>query len=575
MNWEYSPCVNLEAVTLAKKFNVSTFLMTLLLNRGFSDEESIDKFIHPKISYFRNPFDFENMEKVVSKILYMKNKKKKIFIYGDYDVDGITATVFLTKAFRNIGIDTEYYIPNRMEEEYGLDKENLKYMKSCGAELVITVDTSISSIEDIRYGRSIGIDVIITDHHKSAKEKEDDEVLYINPKLSENYKFKALAGAGVALKVAQAVYSKLGLNLDLLYNYMDIVMIGTVADVVPILDENRIIVKEGLKRLRETKIKGLTLLLRYLKFQNKSITTTDVSYFVSPLINSLGRIGVSKIGADFFIENNENKIYDIIEEMKKSNKRRRELEKFIYDEAVEIIEKDRERFANSIFLTSTTWHHGVIGIVSSRLCIKYQVPVVLISVADGYGKASSRSLSGINIFNILKDMKEHLIRFGGHDLAAGFIAKEENLDIIKNIFKTQVNLINIVKEEKKLKIDFDFPIDKIDNKILKSLELLSPYGADNPSPIFVDRNLVFENIKKFGVDNKHISGTILKNGKKYHMVGFDMGKYIDEPNYKLQKFDIAYFPERNFFKNEESIQIKLKDIQVKDEFLNIFDTTIN
>ncbi|MGL4732103.1 MAG: single-stranded-DNA-specific exonuclease RecJ, partial [Fusobacteriaceae bacterium] len=485
MEWEYCQKQN-QAEDLAKKLDISNFLATLLLNRGFIDEDEIKKFISPQLSDFRDPFDFENMEAVIEKILEIKRKKSKIFIYGDYDVDGITSAVFLTKAFKELDIDVEYYIPNRMEEDYGLDKHNLKYMKSRGAELVITVDTSISSIEDIRYGRSIGIDVIITDHHKSAKEKEDDEVLYVNPKLSEKYSFKYLAGAGVALKVAQALYIKLGISMERLYKYLDIVMIGTVADVVPIVDENRIIVKEGLKRLKDTEVKGLVYMMKYLKFQHKTITTTDISYFIAPLINSLGRIGTSRIGAKFFMEENEVAIYDIIEEMKRSNKRRRELEKEIYDEAVSLVEKKLTAPYKGIFLVSKKWHPGVIGIVSSRLSIKYRVPVVLISLRNGVGKASSRSVSGINIFNIFKDMSHLLTRFGGHDLAAGFIAEEYNLNKIRQFFMNAVENLNESNERKSLSIDMEFPVEKISEETIQDIEILSPYGIENGVPLLVD-----------------------------------------------------------------------------------------
>ncbi|MGL5232580.1 MAG: single-stranded-DNA-specific exonuclease RecJ, partial [Fusobacteriaceae bacterium] len=485
--------------------------------------------------------------------------------------DGITAAVFLTHAFKNIGINVDYYIPNRTEEEYGLDRTNLDYMHSCGAELVITVDTSISSIEDIRYGRSIGIDVIITDHHKSANESEDDEVLYINPKLSEKYAFKYLSGAGVALKVAQALYMELGINLNSLYDYLDIIMIGTVADVVPVVDENRLIIREGLKKLKNTQIKGLISLIKYLKLHYRSLSASDVSYFIAPLINSLGRIGIPRVGADFFIKNDDSKIFNIIEEMKKSNKARRELERQIFDDAVSMIEQDRDKYKNSIFLSSKDWHPGIIGIVASRLCIKYEVPTILVSIDNNLGKASSRSLNGINIFNIFKNMSHLLKRFGGHDLAAGFIAEDSNLQEIHDIFKKEVSNCNAINIERSLKIDMDFPLDKISSSTLEDLDLLSPFGFDNSQPIFVDKDLTFENIKKFGLDNKHFSGIVIKNNKRYHMVGFDLGKYIIDDGYQLQKFDIAYYPEKNYFKNENSIQIKIKDLKVKDEFLELFN----
>ncbi len=570
MKWEYYTNPGFNSLSISSELQISNFLTTLLVNRGFNNIEKIKEFLYPELNNFRDPFDFENMEKVVEKIIEVKNRNGKIFIYGDYDVDGITAAVFLTHALKNIGVLVDYYIPNRSEEDYGLDRKNLDYMYSCGAELVITVDTSINSIEDIRYGRSLGIDVIITDHHKSAKETEDDEILYINPKLSSKYGFKYLSGAGVALKVAQALYTKLNINLNSLHDYLDIVMIGTVADVVPVVDENRLIIREGLKKLKTTNIKGLTALIKYLKLHHRPLSATDISYFIAPLINSLGRIGISRVGADFFIKNDDIKIFNIIEDMKKSNKTRRELERKIYEEAVSIIEMDPSKFKSAIFLTSKNWHPGIIGIVASRLCMKYEVPTVLVSIDNNIGKASSRSLNGINIFNIFKNMSHLLSRFGGHDLAAGFVAKDSNLDEINNFFQKEVSNSNIVEVERSLKIDMDFSIDQISNSILEDLDLLSPFGFDNSQPIFVDRNLTFENIKKFGLDNKHFSGIVVKNNKKFHMVGFDLGKYIDDDNYPLQKFDIAYYPEKNFFKNENSIQIKIKDLRIKDDFLDFF-----
>ena len=279
MHWEYNPLPQSLIDSKAAQWKKSKLLTTLLLNRGFDNLKQADKFISPKISDFRDPFKFEKMQKVVDKILEKKEKKEKIFIYGDYDVDGITAAVFLVKAFKLIGIDVDYYIPNRMDEDYGLDKKTVDFINKENGKLVITVDTGVNSIEDVKYAKTLGIDVIVTDHHKCVKDEDDDALLLLNPKLSDTYEFKYLSGAGVALKVAQGVYSKLNIDTRKLYQYMDIVMIGTVADVVPMLDENRIIIKKGLQALKRTKIKGLMYLLKYLKFQKKDINTTDVSYF--------------------------------------------------------------------------------------------------------------------------------------------------------------------------------------------------------------------------------------------------------------------------------------------------------
>lgn len=570
MQWEYSSLPQSLIDTKAIQWKKDKLLTTLLLNRGFSDEKGVDEFINPKISDFRDPFKFEKMTSVVDKILEKREKKEKIFIYGDYDVDGITAAVFLVKVFSEIGIEVDYYIPNRMEEGYGLDKKAIDFMKKRGCKLVITVDTGVNSIEDVRYAESLGIDVIVTDHHKSTKDKEDDELLLLNPKLSETYEFKYLSGAGVALKVAQGVYKKLNADKEKLYQYMDIVMIGTVADVVPMVDENRIIIKEGLKVLRNTKVKGLMYLLKYLKFQNKEINTTDVSYFISPLINSLGRIGISKMGADFFLKNDEFEIYNIIEEMKKSNKKRRELEKAIYEEADHKIKKMDKKSLRCAFLYSKKWHPGVIGVVSSRLSVKYNMPIALVALRDNIGKASCRSIKGVSVFNIFHTMRDKLVRFGGHDLASGFIVKQENLKDVERIFKENIDEIKAEQEKKALKIDMELPVEQVDNRLFEAMESLAPFGLDNPHPLFIDKNLSFDHIKKFGVNDRHFNGIIKKNGRSYHMVAFDMGHKINELEAKIQKFDIVYYPEKVIYKGEEIIQIRIKDIKIKDDFYEIF-----
>lgn len=545
----------------ADAWKTSKILTRLLLNKNLVEKKDVERFINPCLEQLRNPFDFERMEEAVEKIIKLREKKQRIYIYGDYDVDGITAASFLVLVMREIGIDTRYYIPSRMEENYGLDKKTIDFIDERDGKMVITVDTGANSIEDIRYAQSLGIEVIVTDHHKSTKEKSDEEYILINPKLSENYKFKYLSGAGVALKLAQGIYRKLKISEERLYKYLDIVMIGTVADVVPMIDENRVIISKGLQVLKETKVKGLVYLIRYLKFQNKNINTTDVSYFISPLINSLGRIGVSKIGADFFIEEDDFKIYNIIEEMKKTNKIRRKLEKKIYDEAIEILEKEENaKDMPYIFLTSKNWHPGVIGVVSSRLSIKFGVPVILVAIKNGVGKASCRSNNGVNIFNIFKKMEGKLVRFGGHDLAAGFIAETGKLKEIEGEFAKEIEELKTTREEKVLEVDLELSIDEINEEILEDIKLLSPYGLENQQPLFMDRGVYIKNIEKFGVEDRHFNGIIEKNKKEYPFIAFNLSNEIEHKNMK-EKFDIVYYPEKVNIKGKDRYSIKIKGIK--------------
>ena len=561
MEWVYERVSKPLLKEKIKKWGTSKLLTTILIKKGLFNRKKREEFLNPDISNFRNPFEFEMMEEVVKRIINARKRKEKVFIYGDYDVDGITATMFLVLVFRQIGIDTEYYIPSRMDEGYGVDKKTIDIIKKASGKLIVTVDTGVNSKEDVEYARNLGIDIIVTDHHKSVKERVDEGVLSINPKLSEKYQFKYLSGAGVALKVAQAVYMKLNENMHKLYAYMDIVMIGTVADVVPMIDENRIIIKRGLETLKKTKVKGLVYLMRYLKLHRKEVTTTDISYFVSPLINSLGRLGNSRLGADFFVKFDEFEIYNIIEEMKKSNRKRRELERTIYEEANRMILKDKQANLKYGFVASDKWHPGIIGVVASRLSSKYNMPIVMITLKDGIAKASCRSVPTVNIFEILEKVEDKLIRFGGHDLAAGFIASESRLAEIKDSFDENIKEVReVVNKTATLEIDMQLSIEQITGDAILDLDRLTPFGVENRAPHFLDYNVEIVDINYFGVEDRHFTGYLIKSGKKYPVVAFDLSHKLDIKNAK--SYNIVYSPERSWDEEfREQHQIRLKDLK--------------
>jgi single-stranded-DNA-specific exonuclease len=567
MRWEYRDQNTTKIKNIAAKYNLMPETARILLNRGIETEEQIVKFLEAKIDDMRDPYLFEEMENAVKKILEKADKNEKIFVYGDYDVDGITSAAFLTIALRAIGFDVDYYIPNRMEEGYGLNKKAIENIKKRQGKLIVTVDVGINSIDEVEYAEKNGIEIIVTDHHK-AIENIEGRVITINPKTSEGYNFKFLSGAGVALKVASAIYQKINFDLDILYKYLDIVMIGTVADVVPMLDENRIIIKKGLERLKKTNVRGLEYLTKYLKLQRKDITTTDVSFFISPMLNALGRISDSTIGVDFFLEEDDFKIYNIIEEMKRANKERRNLEKQIYDETLKLLKKQPN--SNYIFLKSKKWHSGVIGVVAARLALKYNKPVVLLSVSEGIAKASCRSIEGISIFNILKQVSDDFIRFGGHDLAVGFMAKESKLEKIEKAIKGSLEKNTFTKEEKLLKVDLKLEVEQITGKFLKEIKQLSPFGLGNFQPIILTENVHFGNPKKFGVENRHFKTFVKKGNKYYSAVAFNLGHKLDKFVSEAQSFNIVYYPEKIYYNGEEILQLKIKDFKPVDDFENMF-----
>ena len=538
----------------------------LLEKRGQESQHQIEKFMNPEYKDFKNPFDFENMEKIVNRIISARENKEKIFIYGDYDVDGISGTAFLTRFFNEIGIDTNYYIPSRNETDYGVSKKSIDYFHKRKGKLVITVDTGYNTIEDVRYAKSLGMEVIVTDHHKTVKEKFDDEILYLNPKLSKTYKFQYLSGAGVAFKLAQGLCMSLGLDMGIIYKYLDIVMIGTIADVVPMIDENRLIIKKGLKIIKNTKVKGLSYLLNYLRLNKKTLTTTDVSYYISPLINSLGRVGISRMGADFFLKEDEFDLYNIIEEMKEQNRQRRTLEKHIYDDAMRKIKNLKLPLdkLSVIFLSSSKWHPGVIGVVSSRLTIKFNVPVILVAIDGDYGKASCRSVGNISIFNLLSNVKHLLERYGGHDLAAGFVVHKEKLNELREYFIRTIPRLkeedNKAKKDYEKSFDFELSVKDLGEKAFDFMEKMGPFGSSNPHPLFFDSDLKLDNIKRFGVDFRHFNGIIYKDNVSYNAVGFELADEIKE-DYINKTYNIVYYPEKIILNNEEVTQIILKSIK--------------
>ncbi len=538
----------------------------LLEKRGQESQHQIEKFMNPEYKDFKNPFDFENMEKIVNRIILARENKEKIFIYGDYDVDGISGTAFLTRFFNEIGIDTNYYIPSRNETDYGVSKKSIDYFHKRQGKLVITVDTGYNTIEDVRYAKSLGMEVIVTDHHKTVKEKFDDEILYLNPKLSKTYKFQYLSGAGVAFKLAQGLCMSLGLDMGIIYKYLDIVMIGTIADVVPMIDENRLIIKKGLKIIKNTKVKGLSYLLNYLRLNKKTLTTTDVSYYISPLINSLGRVGISRMGADFFLKEDEFDLYNIIEEMKEQNRQRRTLEKYIYDDAMRKIKNLKLPLdkLSVIFLSSSKWHPGVIGVVSSRLTIKFNVPVILVAIDGDYGKASCRSVGNISIFNLLSNVKHLLERYGGHDLAAGFVVHKEKLNELREYFIRTIPRLkeedNKAKKDYEKSFDFELSVKDLGEKAFDFMEKMGPFGSSNPHPLFFDSDLKLDNIKRFGVDFRHFNGIIYKDNVSYNAVGFELADEIKE-DYINKTYNIVYYPEKIILNNEEVTQIILKSIK--------------
>lgn len=565
MKWELKSYSEEYLKLKSSEFGESKLISRLLLNRKIDTKEKVAKFLNSDRKDIHNPFLFENMEKVVQRIQKAGKNKEKIVIYGDYDVDGISGVAYLVIMLKRLGLNVDYYIPNRVHEGAGINKHVLSFLKKREAKLFITVDTSITDSEEILMLKNNGIDIIITDHHRQigVSENKDEEkelgILTINPKSSKNYPNKFLSGSGVAFKLADAIYERYGANKKILYDYLDIIMIGTVADVVPMTDENRFIIKKGLNNLKKTKIKGLKYIINYLKINPKNITTSDIGFFIAPIFNALGRIDNSKRVVNFFIQEDDFKLFSIIEEMKRANKIRRYLENEIYNELEEKIQ--RLEHPKYIFMKSRRWHSGVIGVVCSRISIKYNIPVILVSIKNGYGKASCRSIEGINIFDILKSVSDKLERFGGHDLAAGFLVSEKYLGEIEKHLRKKLARKNRENVQKILYVDAWLNIENVNKRKLHEINRLSPFGLDNQEPNFMDADVSFLNLTKFGINDRHFKGFVRKNNRIISVIGYNLGHKLKTNNFYKKKFKIVYTP---IFKSGHSdlfIELKIKDFK--------------
>ena len=557
MKWELKKYDIKYLTKKSSEFSKSKLITRLLLNRGIDTRKKVEKFLNTSENDLLDSFLFENMEKVVERIKVAKLKKEKIVIYGDYDVDGISGVAYLVIMLRKLGLNIDYYIPNRVHEGFGINRSTLNFLKRRDTKLFITVDISINSREEIMLLKKNGIDIIVTDHHRQTTICDEMEILTINPKISKSYPNKYLSGAGVAFKVACAIYERFGMSKKILYDYLDIVMIGTVADVVPMVNENRFIIKKGLNNIKKTKIKGLKYIINYLKINPKNITTSDIGFLIAPIFNALGRIDNSKIVVNFFIQEDDFKLISIIEEMKKANKIRRYLENEIYNEIEEKIQRlNRPKY---IFMKSRSWHSGVVGVVCSRISIKYNIPVILVSIKNGYGKASCRSIEGINIFDMLKEISTKLERFGGHDLAAGFLVSEKYLFEVERYLRQKLVRKNREDVEKILNVDSWLNIKSINKKKLCDINRLAPFGLDNPEPNFIDTEVEFIGISKFGINNRHFKGFAKKNDRVISVIGYNLGHKLKAKSENERKYRVIYTPIFKSVHSDLYIELRIKD----------------
>ena len=554
--WKYKELDEEKIDEIVKKFDVPELLATVLVNRGIVDDEEIRVFLNPTRSDFHDPYLMPDMEIAVERIIKAIDNQEKVIIYGDYDVDGITSITVLKKFLKTCGLEADYYIPNRLSEGYGLNKAAIDYIKEKEYTLIITVDCGISGIEEIEYANSLGIETIVTDHHEPM-EVLPPAVAIVDLKRKDNdtYPFKSLAGCGVVFKLTQALGMRLGIDEKEYLKYLDIVCVGTISDIVPLVDENRVIAKLGLKLVEVTRNPGLKALLNASGY--KVVNSNTISFGIAPRINACGRIGYEEEALKLFLTENLVQASEITERLNKYNRDRQEIEKNIYDEAIKMMEKEDSN-AQSIVLGSNNWHHGVIGIVSSKITEMYFKPSILICFEGEDGKGSGRSIPGFDLHEALAETAKYLEKYGGHEMAVGLSLKKKNFNRFKEAFEKYVEEKDITGIVPIIEIDKQISLKDIDSNIVKQLDLLEPFGEANRRPIFVYKNLKIDSIRALS-DGKHLKMTLKDGNTIVNAIGFNMGQLSKE--YMIgDRIDVVGTLEINAYNGREMVQINVKDI---------------
>lgn len=554
--WELNEANDVLINKISEEFNVSKLVANIIANKGLTNSDEIEVFLHPRRTDFHDPFMMPDMEKAVDRVVKAIETHEKVAIYGDYDVDGITSITVLKSFLKDRGFDVGEYIPNRLSEGYGINMEAVKKIAEEGYKLMITVDCGISAVEEVQYATELGIETIVTDHHEPGDEIPKALAVVDAKRKDNQYQCRNLAGVGVVFKLIQAISMRTGLEEKEYLKYLDIVCLGTISDIVPLTDENRVIVKLGLKLVQQTKNLGLKAILQSTGY-NK-IDSIAISFGVAPRINACGRMGHQEDALNLFLSKDINDVNELSAKLNQYNKERQEIEKNIFAEAVKQIERDNLENNTTITLLGKNWHHGVIGIVASKITEMYYKPSILLCEEDGIGKGSGRSIPGFDLYETLTECKDSIDRFGGHEMAVGITIDKEKFEEFREKFEEKAKEKHIEEIIPILKIDSQLSLDEIDKQTVDSLKAIEPFGEENKNPLFLFKNLKIDSIRAL-TEGKHLKLTVKENKNIVNAIGFNLGTLANE--YKIgDKVDIVGNLEMNSFNGVDSIQINIKDI---------------
>ncbi len=555
--WILPDIDNVEALRMSEELDISLLAAKILCARNF-DCISAKAFLQSNKKRFYDPFLLHDMHKAVNRIKTAIARKEKIAVYGDYDVDGITATFILYDYLKSLSANVIYYIPDRISEGYGINTSAIDYLCEQNVDLIVTVDVGITAFNEALYAKEKSVDLIITDHH-SLKEELPDAVAVINPKITTaDYPFDALAGVGVAFKL---IYALSGLDDNVFNKYCDIAAIGTIADMVSLRDENRYLASAGINKLRTTSNVGLKAIMEQAGISTDDISSADISFGIAPRLNAAGRMSDASVSVELLAEKNYSSAVKKAELLDEFNQKRQKEEQLIFEEAIKIIEENKYFDDNFILVAKEGWANGVIGIVSSKLTERYYKPSAVISInEDGTGKASGRSIKGINLFEVLGKCSENLVRFGGHELAAGFTVKAGYIDKFRGDINSLLSLY-MTDEISIPSMDIDCRISLEDISLANahSLEIFEPFGIDNAIPVMCVYDVKISGIR-YTQNRKHAFITVKDGSVTREFPAFSMAD-------KLKQFfvgdyiNVAGTLGINTFRGRTAPQFIIRDIQ--------------
>ena len=547
---------------LAEEFKTSEIIGRVLANRDIESLASSRSFFDPNLSQLHDPFLMKDMDIAAGMVAEKVKSGGRIFIFGDYDVDGTTGSSALFLFLNSLECDAKVYIPDRMKEGYGLSREGIDVAKDWGADLLISCDCGINATDEVAYANDQNLEVIITDHHMPDENLPEAKAI-LNPKQPGcSYPFKGLCGGAVVFKLIQAVSKLLELDNDLVHQYIDLITLGTAADIVPLTDENRIIVKHGLKSLSKTKRPGLRALLEVSGLGEKELTVGRLLFWAAPRINAAGRLGDANRAVQLMTTENLPESLKLARELDEENRQRQDLQQSMVDEAIMKVnaEIDLEK-EKAIVLWDDNWHEGVIGIVASKIKETYHRPAVIISLSNGTGKGSARSVKGFDLYENLTECRELLDGYGGHPMAAGLTLDRENLEDFRTRFSNLAyetladdDLVN------SLDIEGEMDLNLIDSRFMDFLEKLAPFGPGNMTPKFITRHVIPVGNPRLVGNGDHLKFRAKKGETSYDAIGFNMGNHYE----KLitgKPIDIAYVVEKNEWQGRTSIQLNIRDIK--------------